>query len=113
MKLGFELVTTHELLFLQNPTTEDLVQLSGNSKGVSRDSYLQTIEEIEAFLQDINGTHEARSPAAPEPELYVPLTAHDEDSQKESIQNQVMNFLRLTVMISACFNILGTVLIQN
>ncbi|KAB0405698.1 hypothetical protein E2I00_015750, partial [Balaenoptera physalus] len=72
----------------QNPTTEDLVQLSGNSKGVSRGSYLQTIEEIEAFLQDINGTHEARSPAAPEPELYVPLTAHDEDSQKESIQNQ-------------------------
>ncbi|TKC45108.1 hypothetical protein EI555_001570 [Monodon monoceros] len=72
----------------QNPTTEDLVHLSGNSKGVSRDSYLQTIEEIEAFLQDINETPEARCPAAPEPELYVPLTAHEEDSQKESIQNQ-------------------------
>lgn len=104
---------THELLFLQNSPTEDLIQLSGNSKGVSRDSYLQTIEEIEAFLQDINEIHEARCPAAPEPELYVPPTAHNEDSQKESIQNQVMNFLRLTVMISACSNIPGTVLIQN
>ena len=95
--------------FLQDPTVEDLVQVSGNSKEVSRYSYLQTVEEIKAFLQEANETHKARTPAAPEPELCAPPTAHEKDGQKESMQNQVMNPL----MIYACFNIPGTVLNQN
>lgn len=90
--------------FSQDPTTEDLVQVSGNSKEVSRYSYLQTVEEIKAFLQEANETHKARTPAAPEP-----LTAREEDDQKESMQRQVMNPL----MIYACLNIPGTVLKQN
>ncbi|XFF75674.1 hypothetical protein AB1E18_001893 [Capra hircus] len=67
----------------EDPTTEDLVQVSGNSKEVSRYSYLQTVEEIKAFLQEANETHKARTPAAPEP-----LTAREEDDQKESMQRQ-------------------------
>ncbi|TEA37081.1 hypothetical protein DBR06_SOUSAS210247, partial [Sousa chinensis] len=55
-------------------------------------SFFLTLEDIDEFLQDINEIHEARTPAAPESELYVPLTACDEDSQKESMQNQVTSF---------------------
>lgn len=76
----------------ENPTTEDLVQSSGNSKEASTNSFFLTPEGIEEFLQDINETYDTRTPAAPEPELYVPLTARDEDSQKESIQNEVTSF---------------------
>ena len=60
----------------------------------------------------MNETYDTRTPAAPEPELYVPLTARDEDGQKESMQNQVMNPLTPTMMIYACSNIPGTVLVH-
>ena len=82
-----------QLFFLQDFTTEDQVHWSGNSEEASRDSYLEAIEELEEFLQKLDETYGTRSPAAPEPKLYVPLTAHEEDSQKESMQNQVMNLL--------------------
>lgn len=95
--------------FSQDPTIEDAVQVSGNSKEVSRYSYLQTVEEIKAFLREANETHKARTPAALEPELCVPPTAREADDQKESMQRQVMNPL----MICACLNIPGTVLNQN
>lgn len=81
------------LFFFQDSTTE--AQLLGNSQEASRDSYLEAIEELEEFLQKLDETYGTRSPAAPEPKLYVPLTAHEEDSQKESMQNQVMNLLTL------------------
>ena len=73
-----------------------------------RYSYLQTVEEIKAFLQEANETHKARTPAAPEPELCEPPNAREADDQKESIRRQVMNPL-----IYACLNIPGTVLNQN
>ena len=92
---------------MQDLTNEDQVQLSGNGKEASGDSYLQAIEEIEAFYQYLNEKYKAGTPAAPEPELYVPMTDHDENSQKESIQNQVMYPLKPTMMISTCSNIPG------
>ena len=54
---------------------------------------LEAIEELEEFLQKLDETYGTRSPAAPEPKLCVPLTAHEEDSQKEYMQNQVMSLL--------------------
>ncbi|EQB77481.1 hypothetical protein CB1_000365069 [Camelus ferus] len=83
------LILGHTMDPLMDLTTEDLVQLSGNSKEASGDSFLWTLEEIEEFLQDFNEMHEARIPAASQPELHVPLITHDEDSQKVSLQNQV------------------------
>ena len=94
---------------MQDTTIEDLVQVSGNSKEVLRFSYLQTVEEIKAFLWEANETHKARTPADPDPELCVLLTAQEEDGQKESMKNQVMNPL----MVYACFNISMTVFNQN
>ncbi|MXQ99831.1 hypothetical protein E5288_WYG021428 [Bos mutus] len=76
----------------QKPTTEDLAQLSGNSKEASMTSYFPTLEDIEEFLQEVNETHKTRSPAAPESDVCVPLTAHDDVSQKESLQKQVTSF---------------------
>ncbi|XP_036112698.1 Kruppel-like factor 18 [Molossus molossus] len=90
---------------------EGPVQLSGNCKETY--SLLQRLEDIEEFLQEQPETHEARTPAAPEPQLYMPLSVHGEDSQHESIQNQVMTPLKPTMMNSACSNIPGTVLDQN
>ena len=75
-------------------------------------SFFVTLEDIEEFLQEINEIHEAKTPATPESELCVPLTAHDEVSQMESMQNQVMNLLRPTMKIYACSHI-WTVLVQN
>nr|XP_008514246.1 PREDICTED: seminal vesicle secretory protein 2-like [Equus przewalskii] len=75
-----------------DPTIEDLLQLSGNSKEISTDSFLQTLEEIEECLQDFSETHKARTPAVPEPQLYIPPTACGEDSQRESTQSQVISF---------------------
>ncbi|XP_055442078.1 Kruppel-like factor 18 isoform X1 [Bubalus kerabau] len=76
----------------QKPTAEDLVQLSGNSKEASMTSYFPTLEDIEEFLQEVNETYRTRIPAAPESDLCVPLTAHDDVSQKESLQKQVTSF---------------------
>ncbi|XP_023487255.2 Kruppel-like factor 18 [Equus caballus] len=95
-----------------DPTIEDLLQLSGNSKEISTDSFLQTLEEIEECLQDFSETHKARTPAVPEPQLYIPPTACGEDSQRESTQSQVMTSLKPTMMISACSSIPGIVLVQ-
>ena len=104
MESEFELDRISELLtFLQKPTTEDLVQLSGTSKEVSM-TYM-TLEDTEEFLQEINEILEAKTPAVPESELCVPLTAHDEVSRMESMQNQVMNPLRPTMKIYACSHI--------
>ena len=77
--------------FSQDSTTE--AQLLGNSQEASRDSYLEAMEELEEFLQKLDETYGTRSPAAPEPKLCVPLTSHEEDSQKGYLQNQVMNLL--------------------
>ena len=55
-------------------------------------SYFPTLEDIEEFLQEVNETYRTRIPAAPESDLCVPLTAHDDVSQKESLQKQVMIF---------------------
>lgn len=54
------------------------------------DSFLQTVEEIEELLQDLSETFKTRTPAVPEPQLYMPLTVHDEDGQHESPQNEVV-----------------------
>ena len=75
-------------------------------------SYFPTLEDIEEFLQEVNEIHKTRSPAAPESDVCVPLTAHDDVSQKESLQKQVMNFLRPTMMIYACSVIPGTVFVH-
>lgn len=75
-------------------------------------SLLQTLEEIDELLQDLSETPESRTPAAPEPQLYIPLNAHGEDSQYEPIQNQATTPSTPT-MISACSNIPETVLVQN
>ncbi|MXQ88225.1 hypothetical protein E5288_WYG017109 [Bos mutus] len=87
-----ELTSTHvkalDLPPGNDPTIEDVVQVSGNSKEVSRYSYLQTVEEIKAFLREANETRKARTPAAPEPEFCVPPTAREADDQKESMQRQ-------------------------
>ena len=73
--------------FFQDSTTE--AQLSGNSQEASRDSYLEAMEELEAFFQELNDTYGTETSAAPEAELCAPLTAHEEDNQKEPMQNQV------------------------
>ena len=78
---------------MQDFTTEDQVYWSGNREEASRDSYLETIEELEEFLQKLDEIYGTRSPAAPEPKPCVPPTAHEEDSQKESMQNEVMDLL--------------------
>ena len=90
---------------MQKPTTEDLVQLSGTSKEASTTSFFVTLEDIEEFLHEINEIHEAKTPPAPESELCVPLTAHDDVSQMESVNSQVMNPLRPTMKIYACSHI--------
>ena len=91
MELGFQLGREHELptFFLQDFTTEDQVYWSGNSE----EAYLEAIEELEEFLQKLDETHGTRSPAAPEAKPYVPPTAHEEDSQNESVQNEMMDLL--------------------
>ena len=68
-------------------------QLLGNSQEASRDSYLEAMEKLEAFFHELNDTYGTENSAAPEAELCAPLTAHEEDSQKESMQNQVKNLL--------------------
>ncbi|XP_008568622.1 PREDICTED: uncharacterized protein LOC103588649 [Galeopterus variegatus] len=90
-------------------TTEDPVQSSGTGE---MDSFLQEIEEL---LQGFCEPHkeEAKTPAVPQPQLYVPLTTHGGDSQHGSTQSQVMPPLRPTVMTFACSNIAGTFLTQN
>lgn len=75
-------------------------------------SFFVTLEDIEEFLHEIDEIHEAKTPPAPESELCVPLTAHYEDSQMESMKNQVINPLRPTMKIYACSHI-WTVLVQN
>ncbi|OWK04628.1 hypothetical protein Celaphus_00002627 [Cervus elaphus hippelaphus] len=42
---------------------------------------------------ELNDTYGTENSAAPEAELCAPLTAREEDSQKESMQNQVKNLL--------------------
>ena len=61
MDTEFELYRISELLtFLQKPTTEDLVQLSGTSKEASMTSFFMTLEDIEQFLQEISEILEAK-----------------------------------------------------
>ena len=61
MDTEFELYRISELLtFLQKPTTEDLVQLSDNSKEASMTSFFMTLEDIEQFLQEISEILEAK-----------------------------------------------------
>ncbi|XP_038413568.1 Kruppel-like factor 18 isoform X1 [Canis lupus familiaris] len=95
-----------------DPMTEDLVQSSCSSRETSMDSLPQTIEEIEEFLKEVSESYKARTAAAPEPQIYTPLTAYGEDNQNESAQ-RVMTPLKSTMMISACSNNPGTVLVQN
>ncbi|XP_014385836.1 PREDICTED: Krueppel-like factor 17 [Myotis brandtii] len=91
-----------------DPTAEDPVQLSGNCQETH-----PLPQEIEEFVLEFSETHESRTPAAPEPQICMPLTARGEESQPESAQNQVMAPLTPTMTVSACSNIPGTVLDQN
>ncbi|KAI5934510.1 Kruppel-like factor 18 [Manis javanica] len=99
----------------KDPTTEDLIQLSGNIEDIyfDMDSFLQRAEETEEHFQDLSETFKTRTPAVPEPQLYMPLTVRDEDGQHEPPQNQVVTPLRPTVMASACPSIPETALVQN
>jgi hypothetical protein len=92
---------------LQDLTVEDLIQPSGNSEEM--DSFLQTVEEIEEFLQVFSDPYkeQAKTPAVPEPQTSMALTAPVEGSQHDSTQSQTR------MMTSECSNIPGTVLSQN
>lgn len=85
----------------------------GNSKETY--SYVQTIEEIKEFLQDLTEPYkeQAKTPAVLEPQPYMPPTAPGDDSQHESNHNQVMPPLRPSVVTSEGSKIPGPVLIQN
>ncbi|XP_036174221.1 Kruppel-like factor 18 [Myotis myotis] len=93
---------------MMDPTAKDLLQLSGNCQETH-----PLPQEIVEFVLEFSETHESRTPAAPEPQICMPLTARGDECQHESIQNQVMAPLRPTMMVSAYSNILGTVLDQN
>lgn len=47
------------------------------------------MEELEAFFQELNDAYGTETSAAPEAELCAPLTAREEDNQKEPMQDQV------------------------
>ncbi|XP_036210287.1 Kruppel-like factor 18 [Myotis myotis] len=91
-----------------DPKAEDLVQLSGNCQDTRPLS-----AEIAEFLREFCETLAPTAPAAPEPQICMPVTARGDESQHESIQNQVMAPLTPTMTVSACSNIPGTVLDQN
>lgn len=92
---------------------EDLLQSPGNSKVMN--SYLETLEEIEDFLQNFSDPYREHAIAQPlpEPQLCMPLAAGGESSQQGSSQSQVTPLSKPMEMTCGSCDIPGMVLTQN